>query len=86
MICDDQVLMSLQYSTQWDSFAHVGSWFDADGDGKPEMVYYNGYRAHQHIKGPSDYQFVGDPCDGRRAPRRWASRTSRSRRSRAARC
>ena len=64
VICDDQVLMSLQYSTQWDSFAHVGSWFDADGDGEPEMVYYNGYRAHQHIKGPSDYQFVGDPCDG----------------------
>jgi hypothetical protein len=32
-----------QYSTQ-DSFAHVGSWFDADGDGRPEMVYYNGYR------------------------------------------
>ncbi|HEY2979385.1 MAG TPA: cyclase family protein [Burkholderiaceae bacterium] len=64
VICDDQVVMSLQYSTQWDSFAHVGSWFDADGDGEPEMVYYNGYRAHQHIKGPSDYQFVGDPCDG----------------------
>jgi kynurenine formamidase len=64
VICDDQVLMSLQYSTQWDSFAHVGSLFDADGDGKPEIVYYNGYRAHQHIKGPSDYQFVGDPCDG----------------------
>jgi kynurenine formamidase len=64
IICDDQVLMCLQYSTQWDSFAHVGSWFDADGDGKPEMVYYNGYRAHQHIKGPSDYLFFGDPCDG----------------------
>lgn len=64
VICDDQVLLSLQYSTQWDSFAHVGSWFDADGDGQPEMCYYNGYRAHQHVKGPSDYRFVGDPCDG----------------------
>ena len=64
VICDDQVLMTLQYSTQWDSFAHVGSWFDADADGEPEMVYYNGYRAHQHIKGPSDYQFIGDPCEG----------------------
>ncbi|HSB25935.1 MAG TPA: cyclase family protein, partial [Burkholderiaceae bacterium] len=42
VICDDQVLMCLQYSTQWDSFAHVGAWFDADGDGEPEMVYYNG--------------------------------------------
>lgn len=54
VICDDQVLMSLQYSTQWDSFAHVGAWFDADGDGEPEMVYYNGFRAHEHIKGPQD--------------------------------
>jgi kynurenine formamidase len=64
IVCDDQVLMSLQYSTQWDSFAHIGSRFDADGDGEAEMVYYNGYRAHEHIKGPSDYHFVGDPCDG----------------------
>src|SRR5579863_6875417 len=54
VICDDKVLLCLQYSTQWDSFAHVGSWFDADGDGRPEMVYYNGYRAHEHILGPGD--------------------------------
>ena len=54
VICDDQVTMSLQYSTQWDSFAHVGSWFDADGDGEPEKVYYNGYRAHEHVLGPGD--------------------------------
>src|SRR5712672_2618728 len=45
VICDDQVLMALQYSTQWDSFAHVGSRFDADGDGKAELVFYNGFRA-----------------------------------------
>src|SRR5262249_17420968 len=25
VVCDDQVLMCTQYSTQWDSFAHVGS-------------------------------------------------------------
>ena len=49
VICDDQVLMSLQYSTQWDSFAHVGSRFDADGDGKPELVFYNGWRAGEHV-------------------------------------
>ena len=49
VICDDQVLMSLQYSTQWDSFAHVGSRFDADGDGKPELVFYNGWRGGEHI-------------------------------------
>lgn len=48
VICDDQVMPSLRYSTQWDSFAHVGSWFDADGDGEPEKVYDNGHRAHEH--------------------------------------
>jgi len=26
--------------------------FDADGDGEPEPVYYNGYRAFEHIGGP----------------------------------
>ena len=36
MVSDDVVLMTLQYSTQWDSFAHIGSRFDADGDGKRE--------------------------------------------------
>src|SRR5713101_4536816 len=55
VICDDQVLMTLQYSTQWDSLAHVGQLFDADGDGKPEIVFYNGYRAGEHIAGPVDY-------------------------------
>jgi hypothetical protein len=50
VICDDQVLMVLQYSTQWDSFAHVGSRFDADGDGEREMVFYNGYRAGADVR------------------------------------
>ncbi|MGH8766321.1 MAG: cyclase family protein, partial [Burkholderiales bacterium] len=45
VVCDDLVLLTLQYSTQWDSFAHVGGMFDADGDGKPEAVFYNGFRA-----------------------------------------
>ena len=49
VICDDQVLMSLQYSTQWDSFAHVGGRFDADGDGKAEIVFYNGF-TEEHIR------------------------------------
>jgi hypothetical protein len=44
--------LTLQYSTQWDSLAHVGQQFDGDGDGKPEMVFYNGYRAGEHIIGP----------------------------------
>jgi len=49
VVCDDLVLLTLQYSTQWDSFAHVGSLFDADGDGKPEPVFYNGFRAGKEI-------------------------------------
>ena len=62
VISDDQVTMSLQYSTQWDSFAHVGSWFDADGDGEPEKVYYNGYRAHEHVLGPGDRLLASCGC------------------------
>ena len=44
--------LSLQYSTQWDSLAHVGAEFDADGDGVEEPVYYNGYRAGVDLVGP----------------------------------
>ncbi|KEP70562.1 cyclase [Thioclava dalianensis] len=51
VLSDDQVLLSTQYSTQWDSLAHVGALFDADGDGTPERVYYNGYRAGEDILG-----------------------------------
>jgi hypothetical protein len=43
VVSDDRVLLTLQYSTQWDSFAHIGSRFDADGDGKREIVFYNGF-------------------------------------------
>ncbi len=51
---DDAVTLSLQDSTQWDSLAHVGAEFDADGDGIEEAVYYNGYRAGTDLVGPSD--------------------------------
>lgn len=51
---DDNVTLSLQYSTQWDSLAHVGAEFDADGDGVEEAVFYNGYRAGTDLVGPSD--------------------------------
>jgi hypothetical protein len=65
IVSDDMVLLTLQYSTQWDSLAHVGQLFDADGDGKPEMVYYNGYRAGIDIVGPVDYRNGGEvPQDG----------------------
>ncbi len=50
---DDTVTLSLQYSTQWDSLAHVGAEFDADGDGVEEAVYYNGYRAGTDLVGPT---------------------------------
>ncbi len=50
VVNDDVVLMSLQYSTQWDSLAHVGSRFDADSDGVAEAVFYNGFRAGEHIR------------------------------------
>jgi hypothetical protein len=59
VICDDLVVMHLQYSTQWDSLAHVGSMFDADADGKAEPVYYNGYRAGIDTVGPTDAADAG---------------------------
>jgi kynurenine formamidase len=49
VVCDDQVLLHTQYSTQWDSFAHVGAEFDADGDGVAEVVFYNGWRGGEDI-------------------------------------
>ena len=59
VLSDDLVIMHLQYSTQWDSLAHVGSMFDADGDGKPEPVYYNGFRAGIDVVGPSKAEGAG---------------------------
>ncbi|MDB5445154.1 MAG: hypothetical protein JWQ97_471 [Phenylobacterium sp.] len=49
VICDDAVTMALQCSTQWDGLCHAGAFFDADGDGKAEMIYYNGWRAHADV-------------------------------------
>jgi hypothetical protein len=43
VISDDHVTLSPQYSTQWDALGHVNSLFDADGDGVPETVGYNGF-------------------------------------------
>ncbi|HEX4986631.1 MAG TPA: cyclase family protein [Burkholderiales bacterium] len=59
VINDDAVILHLQYSTQWDSLAHVGQLFDADGDGRPEPVFYNGYRAGKEISGPTDPDDAG---------------------------
>ncbi len=49
VVNDDRVLIHTQYSTQWDALAHVGQQFDADGDGKPEYVFYNGWRGGEDI-------------------------------------
>jgi hypothetical protein len=62
VVCDDAVAMCLQYSTQWDSLAHVGSLFDADDDGAAEVCYYNGYRGGEHVLGPFDY-LTNSPVD-----------------------
>jgi len=59
VISDDMVLLHLQYSTQWDTLAHVGAMFDADGDGTAEPVFYNGYRGGVEIVGPSDPKDAG---------------------------
>ncbi len=49
--CDDSVTLFTQYSTQWDALSHVGQHFDADDDGVAEIVYYNGYRGGEHVRG-----------------------------------
>jgi hypothetical protein len=59
VLSDDAVILHTQYSTQWDGLSHVGQMFDADGDGVPEPVYYNGYRAGEHIVGPQDSADAG---------------------------
>ena len=61
VVNDDVVLMSLQYSTQWDSLAHVGSRFDADGDGVAEAVFYNGFRAGEEIRPGTEDPAATDP-------------------------
>jgi hypothetical protein len=49
VVCDEVMLMNTQYSTQWDSLAHMGSRFDADDDGEAEIVFYNGFRGGREI-------------------------------------
>jgi hypothetical protein len=61
--CDDAVTLYTQYSTQWDALCHYGQFFDADGDGEAEKVYYNGFSSRRWKAATN------------RAPRRSASRT-----------
>jgi kynurenine formamidase len=57
---DDQVTLTLQYSTQWDGLSHVGALFDTQGDGAQRLAYYNGHEAGVDILG-GDY--VGAQAD-----------------------
>jgi kynurenine formamidase len=63
IVSDDVVTLATQYSTHWDTFAHVGQSFDADDDGVPEAVYYNGWRADSDVVPP-------DPVTGAARTRR----------------
>ena len=81
VVCDDLVVLTLQYSTQWDSFAHIGSQFDADGDGEA------GDRVLQRLSRRRAHQ-AGDGEPGRGAVgkiRRRARRGARHREPRRAR-
>ncbi|AWB33776.1 cyclase family protein [Orrella marina] len=51
VLCDDQVTLSMQYSTQWDGLSHVGAMFDTQGDGKMRKVFYNGFEGGVDILG-----------------------------------
>ena len=68
VVCDDQVILTLQYSTQWDSLAHVGQMFDADGDDIAEDCFYNGYRAGVDIIGPVTYDAKGNTTPTNQTP------------------
>ena len=73
LVCDDMVTLFTQYSTQWDGLCHAGAMFDADGDGEPEMRYYNGYRGGSgeaaDIPGPETPALEGiHSRDGTHAP------------------
>ncbi len=57
--CDEAVTLHMQHSTQWDSFAHMGALFDADADGKPEPVYYNGHHVVNADTGKPRFGSVG---------------------------
>jgi kynurenine formamidase len=63
VVCDDTATLSLQYSTQWDALAHIGAMFDADDDGIPEQLYYNGFRANEHVVGPISYGATSESDD-----------------------
>lgn len=56
---DESITLYSQYSTQWDSLAHVGCKFDIYGDGRLIPVYYNGFKAGFDIGGPEGIKDMG---------------------------
>lgn len=63
ILSDDQVTLSLQYSTQWDALAHIGAHFDVEGNGETRKVYYNGFEAGKDIAdAPASHDH--DRCGG----------------------
>lgn len=52
------VILSLQYSTQWDGLAFAGSMFDTQGDGITRPVYYNEFAAVKDIIGPEKIEIL----------------------------
>ncbi|TEA78854.1 cyclase family protein [Allopusillimonas ginsengisoli] len=64
VLSDDQVTLSLQYSTQWDALAHIGAHFDVDGNGQERKVYYNGYRAGEDVLDGSGHPHQDGHCGG----------------------
>jgi hypothetical protein len=64
VVCDDGMVLSLQFSTQWDSLCHIGCLHDGHGDGVAQATYYNGYRAVDDVVGPVDYGHGGAPVGG----------------------
>ncbi len=56
---DESITLYPQYSTQWDSLAHVGQLFDADERGELVPTYYNGYRGFDHIGTPGEEGEIG---------------------------
>ena len=62
MLSDDQVLLSMQYSTQWDALAHVGA-VRRRRRRPARLRYYNGYAAGVDVIGPADGGHAGCGCD-----------------------
>lgn len=64
VVCDDRALISLQFSTQWDSLCHMGETYAGHGDSHEVATYYNGFQAEADIKGPFDYLDGRKPKQG----------------------